>query len=119
MEPNPEPEKSPDSIDRSSRPTHVLEDVSVGDYGVQLLVSTKDHLYNAKNIEAGENSWQVIGSWNDASVQELAKMINQRQAKSNRETSTAAGFGKTYGTGRSLRAPGNGNVRIVCPEGTE
>ncbi|KAF7555085.1 hypothetical protein G7Z17_g2463 [Cylindrodendrum hubeiense] len=98
MEPNPEPKPSPDPIDPSSRPTHCLEDVRVGDYGVQLL---------------------VIGSWNDASVQELAKMINQRQTTANRDTAAAAGFGSAYGSGYTLGAPGNGNVRIVRPPAAE
>ncbi|KAH6987057.1 hypothetical protein EDB80DRAFT_817795 [Ilyonectria destructans] len=121
MEPNPERQQSPGAIDPpdpSSRPTHQLEDVKVGDHGVQLLVSTKDHLYNAKKLEAGANAWQVIGAWNDASVQELAKMINQRQTSLNRETSTATGFG-SYGTGYTLRAPGGGNVGTVPPQRPE
>ncbi|KAH6962046.1 hypothetical protein BKA56DRAFT_679591 [Ilyonectria sp. MPI-CAGE-AT-0026] len=121
MEPNPKSQQSPGAIDppdASSRPTHQLEGVKVGDDGVQLLVSTKDHLYNAKNVEAGAKSWQVIGAWNDASVQELGKMINQRQTSLNRETSTAAGFG-SYGTGYTLRAPGGANVGIVPPQRPE
>ncbi|KAH7121564.1 hypothetical protein EDB81DRAFT_766373 [Dactylonectria macrodidyma] len=119
MEPNPNPQQPSQPVDPSARPTHQLEDVKVGDYSVQLLLSTKDHLYDAKNIETGTNSWQVIGSWDDASVQELAKMINQRQTTQNRDTSAAAGFGTAYGAGYTLKAPGSARVTSVRPQGSE
>lgn len=121
MEPNVDPNaeadpQPPAADDTSSRPTHHLEDVKVGDHGVQLLVSTKDHVYDAKNIEAGENSWQVVGAWNDAAVQVLAKMLMQRQSFPSREASR---YSTTYGTGHTIGVVGNNNRGTVGREGSE
>ena len=94
-----------DADESTSRPTHRLEGIKVGDNSVQLLVSTKDHLYDAKDVGAAENSYQVIGSWEDSSVQELTKILNQRQVITTRQASGYSGasrFAATHGAGQSL-----------------
>lgn len=97
-----------DATELYSRPTHRLQEIKVGDNGVQLLVSTKDHLYDAKDVGAGVNSYQVIGSWEDSSVQELTKILNQRQVITNRQSpayAEASRFEK-HGAGKSLAEAG-------------
>ena len=61
-----------------ARPTHRLADVQCGRNGVQLLVSTRDHVFDAKDVVAGDDSWQVMGAWSDESVPELTRMLSQR-----------------------------------------
>ncbi|KAK2018047.1 hypothetical protein LZ32DRAFT_599931 [Colletotrichum eremochloae] len=69
-------------------PTHRLEQIKVGEKGVQLLVSTLDHQYDAKNVEGGNNTFQCIGGWNDASIQELGQMlISHRDSTSHSDDS--------------------------------
>ncbi|KXH48793.1 hypothetical protein CSIM01_13679 [Colletotrichum simmondsii] len=60
--------------DNNTLPTHKLEHLKVGANGIQLLVSTKNHLYDAKNVESGDSSFQCVGAWSEGSVQELGKM---------------------------------------------
>jgi hypothetical protein len=115
MEAKPQPATG-DEKDSVNRPTHHLKTIHVGDNGVQLLVSTKDHLYNAEDVDAGANSYQVIGAWEDSSVQELAKILNQRQVTANRQIPASAGasrFETTHGTGKSLAGPGSNNTTRV------
>ncbi|KAF5603981.1 hypothetical protein FPCIR_1042 [Fusarium pseudocircinatum] len=97
-----------DETGSSSRPTHHLQEIKVGDNSVQLLVSTKDHLYDARDVGAGVNSYQVIGSWEDSSVQELTKMLSQRQVITNRQSSTYAETSRfeKHGAGKSLAEAG-------------
>jgi hypothetical protein len=97
-----------DETESCSRPTHHLQEIKVGDNSVQLLVSTKDHLYDAKDVVAGVDSYQVIGSWEDSSVQELTKILNQRQVITNRQSPAcveASRFEK-HGAGKSLAEAG-------------
>ncbi|SPJ78784.1 uncharacterized protein FTOL_07175 [Fusarium torulosum] len=108
---------SGDEKDSMNRPTHHLKTIHVGDNGVQLLVSTKDHLYNAEDVDAGVNSYQVIGAWEDSSVQELTKILSQRQVTANRQlpaSTEASRFETTHGTGKSLAEPGSNNrARVI------
>ncbi|KAK2589594.1 hypothetical protein QQS21_012725 [Conoideocrella luteorostrata] len=67
-----------EETDPADLPTHRLNDIKAGDHSVQLLVSTKDHLYDAESVEAGTDSWQVIGAWGETSVPELSKMLSNR-----------------------------------------
>ncbi|KAL0930154.1 uncharacterized protein CTRU02_214974 [Colletotrichum truncatum] len=95
-----------DNLLQHLRPTHHLEDLKVGDHGVQLLVSTKDHLYNAKNVEGGENSFQCVGAWSDESVRELGQMlISHRNETQNPRTAApeSSPFSRRgYTTGGSI-----------------
>jgi hypothetical protein len=94
-----------DANESASRPTHRLDGIKVGENSVQLLVSTKDHLYDAKDVGAADNSYQVIGSWEDSSVQELTKILNQRQVITTRQASGYSGssrFAATHGAGQTL-----------------
>lgn len=87
----------------TSRPTHHLEKIKVGNHGVQLLVSTKDHLYDANDVEAGEDSWQVIGAWEDSTVSELTQILSQRSTTgAPAQTSAQSRFGAGYGVGNTL-----------------
>lgn len=93
----------------TERPTHRLKDVKAGDNSVQLLVSTLDHIYDAECVEAGQNAWQVIGSWHEASVAELAKCLSTRQAPGTQNrsgSSQGAGRREFGGVGRRLGDPG-------------
>lgn len=88
------------------RPTHRLKGIKVGHNGVQMLVSTKDHVYEAEDVVGGEHSWQVIGSWEEASVTELSVMFTERQkvtANGSAATGSATGF---KGSGQKLGASG-------------
>lgn len=104
-----------DNAETTSRPTHSLERINVGNRGVQLLVSTRDHLYNANGVEAGEDSWQVVGAWDDNSVHELTQILSQRQVQSNSPSPgpRPTRFGSSYGAGQTLggASQGNGNAR--------
>ncbi|KEY73244.1 hypothetical protein S7711_10157 [Stachybotrys chartarum IBT 7711] len=104
-DPSPSSTAAPDLTEEALRPTHYLEKIKVGNHGVQLLVSTKDHLYNANDVEAGESSWQVIGAWEDSSVSELTQMLSQRSAMASRTSEQTTGqmrYGAGYGTGKKL-----------------
>lgn len=93
-----------DPVADPSLPTHHLQNIKAGHHSVQLLVSTKDHLYEANDVEAGEDSWQVIGSWGDASVSELTQILSQRSTTQQPSASSSAQsrFGGGYGAGKTL-----------------
>lgn len=88
----------------TTRPTHHLAKIKVGNHGVQLLVSTKEHVYEASEVEAGEESWQVIGAWSEDSVPELRQILSQRSTtiQSKGQSLGPARFGGGYGTGKKL-----------------
>lgn len=98
-----------EALAATDRPTHRLKDIKAGDNSVQLLVSTQDHVYDAESVEAGASSWQVIGSWHEASVAELAKCLGTRQASGTQNrsgSSQGAGRREFGGVGRRLGDPG-------------
>ncbi|RKK81731.1 hypothetical protein BFJ71_g15516 [Fusarium oxysporum] len=99
MEHNPNPDFQ-DRLENLNRPTHKLKDVKIGDSGVQLLLSTKDHLYDAQTVQAGNDSWQIIGAWGESSVKDLAQMLSTRAPTANRQNTAPANF--KYGTGQKL-----------------
>lgn len=92
----------PEDVDPTWRPTHRLKDIKAGDNSVQLLVSTKDHLYEAEAVEAGADSWQVIGAWEESSLGELSKCLGSRQTTGRQSGTDNAAFGTRYGSGKSL-----------------
>ena len=98
-----------DESDPTLRPTHRLKDIKAGDDSVQLLVSTKDHLYDAENVEAGASSWQVIGAWDESSVPELSKFLSSRRTAGNRDHTGSATFGARYGSGFKLGTQSSNN----------
>jgi hypothetical protein len=89
-----------DETQNVNRPTHKLKDVKIGDSGVQLLLSTKDHLYDAETVQAGNDSWQIIGAWGESSVKDLAQMLSTRAPTANHQNTGPASF--KYGTGQKL-----------------
>lgn len=92
-----------DDNDHGLRPTHRLKDISTGDNSVQLLVSTKDHLYNAEAVSTGTSSCQVIGAWQDSTIEELSNCISVWQnTAARRNNADKAAFGTRYGSGKSL-----------------
>jgi hypothetical protein len=100
---SPTPLSPPDNVAELSLPTHHLENIKAGKHSVQLLVSTQNHLYKATDVEAGEDSWQVIGSWSDDSVSELTQILGQRSPTHSPAPSTAQSrFGGGYGAGKTL-----------------
>lgn len=87
-----------------SVPTHKLKDIKAGDNSVQLLVSTKDHVYDADGVEAGVDSWQVIGAWDESALAELSKFLTIRQQTQAAQGSGSqrAAFGNRFGGGQKL-----------------
>lgn len=103
QQPQDQQDQQEEQGDPAARPIHYLEHIRVGNNGTQLLVSTQDHVYNARDVETGENCWQVIGTWTDQSVQELSAMLNNRSAtRGGGNTTQVKGFGTSYGTGHTL-----------------
>ncbi|KZL77390.1 uncharacterized protein CT0861_03101 [Colletotrichum tofieldiae] len=103
-----EPSDSPQN-DASAhlRPTHQLEQLKVGENGVQLLVSTKDHLYNAKDVEAGKCGFQCVGAWSDESVRELGQILishrnDMKQSQASEAEAPRPFRGTGYTTGGSV-----------------
>ncbi|KAK0367428.1 hypothetical protein CLIM01_15215 [Colletotrichum limetticola] len=74
--------------DNNPLPTHKLEHLKVGANGVQLLVSTQNHLYDAKDVEGGNSSFQCVGAWSEGSVQELGKIIVSHRTHTDRPHNT-------------------------------
>lgn len=52
---------------------HVLEDISVGSHGQQILISTLDQLFEARHVTLGDGAIQMILSSSDKSLQEFVK----------------------------------------------
>ncbi|KPM44504.1 hypothetical protein AK830_g2041 [Neonectria ditissima] len=98
--------------DKEEHPTHHLGTVKAGDACVQMLVSTQDSLYEAKTISVGMNSWQVIGSWDEATTPDLTKMIATREPNS---TNTL--FAQGLGPGHKLGTATNGDKVMGRPQG--
>lgn len=88
----------------SLRPTHRLEQLKVGERGVQLLVSTHDHLYDAKNVEGGNNSFQCVGGWNDTSIHELGQMLISHQNNMSRSNDTVSRVSAFKGPGHTMKS---------------
>ena len=100
-----DPEATPDSPEADYKQTHRLKHIKAGDRSVQLLISTQDHVYDAEDVESGEDSWQVIGSWKEESVPELANILALRQNARNSNVAGKAKFGSVYGSGQKLGTP--------------
>lgn len=93
-------------------PTHRLRNIKAGDNSVQLLISTKDHVYDADGVEAGTGAWQVIGGWDESALGELSKCLTARQRTGQRGGSQGepqggsgprgGGFASRYGGGQKL-----------------
>lgn len=58
---------------------HIVEDITTGDDGRQLLVSTVGDLFKVKGMSAGSRSFQFIGSTSDATLQKILEVANQPQ----------------------------------------
>ncbi|KAJ3499706.1 hypothetical protein NLG97_g101 [Lecanicillium saksenae] len=83
-------------------PTHKLKAIKAGDNSVQLLVSTKDHLYDADGVEAGTHSCQVIGAWDESALGELSSILQSRSRTTAPGTKQSAGFNTRFGDGHKL-----------------
>ncbi|KAK2040712.1 hypothetical protein LZ31DRAFT_35959 [Colletotrichum somersetense] len=86
------------------RPTHRVKKTTCGEYGAQLLISTRDHVYDAEDVETGKSAITCIGSWNDGSVGGLAQIIvehrndvRQRHAAEGQASPSFRGKGNTVG----------------------
>lgn len=91
------------------RPTHYLENIKLGNRGIQLLVSTKDHLYKATGVEAGEDSCQIIGAWEGDSIREISHILSQHFATATSQPPESPHFG-SYGSGQTLGGAPGGNT---------
>ncbi|KAM0490104.1 hypothetical protein ACHAP8_011930 [Fusarium lateritium] len=70
----------------SSGRVHVVEDISMGDDGKQICVSTLGDLFNIKGAKAGDGSLQFFGSVSEASLNEVLRSQNRRQYVRNERT---------------------------------
>lgn len=60
--------------DRASQAkVHVLEDISVGENGSQVCISTLGDLFNVKTAKAGDGSFQFFGSTSEAGLSEILR----------------------------------------------
>ncbi|KZL75211.1 uncharacterized protein CT0861_02346 [Colletotrichum tofieldiae] len=87
------------------RPTHRLDQIKIGENGVQLLVSTHDHLYDAANVEGGNNSFQCIGGWSETSIHELGQMLISHQSTGYQSHDTAPEGSAFKGRGHVIKDP--------------
>lgn len=93
--------------------SHTLEAIKVGNNSVQLLISTQGHLYKARDVECGDQSFQSVGDWSDASVNTLKEMLNSHQSRMSqlrREAPTASAFngpGRVVNPGSHLSRSGS------------
>lgn len=63
----------------SSGRVHVVEDISIGNDGKQICVSTLGDLFNIKGARAGHGSIQFFGSVSESSLSDVLRSQNQRQ----------------------------------------
>lgn len=70
----------------SSGKVHVVEDISVGNNGKQICVSTLGDLFNIKSARAGHGSIQFFGSVSERSLSDLLKSQSQQQIVHNEST---------------------------------
>ena len=68
---------SPSFVDErvTASRTHVIEDISVGDYGKQILKLPAGDLWTAKRINVGERAVQLIGTFSDMSMQNCLERL--------------------------------------------
>lgn len=97
----------PPTVTDTARPTHRVLDMKTGDHGVQLLVSTKDHLYDAKTVHGGIGAWQCIGSWEDPTIQKVATLLSQREGTGARNTADQKSADQRHGKGHRLGESAN------------
>lgn len=57
----------------SSGKVHVLDDITIGENGEQMLISTLGDLYNAKRVRLGDGAVQIVATTSDTAIQELFK----------------------------------------------
>ncbi|KAM0540540.1 hypothetical protein ACHAPJ_013588, partial [Fusarium lateritium] len=70
----------------SSGRVHVVQDISVGNDGKQMCVSTLGDLFNIKGASAGDGSFQFIGSVSESSLNEMLKSQDQQRYIRNEST---------------------------------
>lgn len=87
-------------------PTHRLKDIKAGDSSVQLLVSTKDNLYDADNVESGAHAWQVLGAWEATSVSDLSNILSKHQPTATQDAAENHGFRSRHRGGQKLGTNG-------------
>jgi hypothetical protein len=63
----------------SSGRVHVVEEISVGNDGKQICVSTLGDLFNIKGARAGNGAFQFFGSVSERSLNEMLRSQNQQQ----------------------------------------
>ena len=57
----------------SSGKVHVLDDITIGENGEQMLISTLGDLYDARRIRLGDGAVQIVASTSDPAIQEMFK----------------------------------------------
>ncbi|KIL84948.1 hypothetical protein FAVG1_11818 [Fusarium avenaceum] len=70
----------------SSGKVHIVEDISVGNNGKQICVSTLGDLFNIKSARAGHGAIQFFGSVSERSLSELLRSQSQQQIVHNEST---------------------------------
>lgn len=52
---------------------HVLDDMTIGENGEQMLISTLGDFYNVRRVRLGDGAVQIVASTSDPAIQELLK----------------------------------------------
>lgn len=62
----------------SSGKVHVLDDITIGENGEQMLVSTLGDLFDAKRVSLSDGAVQIVASASEPAIQELIRARNRR-----------------------------------------
>jgi hypothetical protein len=81
--------------------TNVFEDLSLGDDGTQVIVSTKE-LISAKRITGGARSQQYLGQWEPEALVELTKNPNLASKAIGDRLEEKGGFENRWGAGKKM-----------------
>jgi hypothetical protein len=60
-------------------PTNKLEGFKAGKKAIQFLVTQRNHLYDAKEFEAGDCAVQIMGAWDGPTILGVMDSITHRQ----------------------------------------
>ncbi|KAI1864400.1 uncharacterized protein JN550_008957 [Neoarthrinium moseri] len=104
---------------QQSHPTHRLRNVRLGNNSVMFYVSSKDHLYDVEELEAGDGAWHSVGVWEDPTIQQGIRDLRQRQLASSALQAPAAAAAADGDAAQRDQSPhGVGGRRLGVTPGT-
>ncbi|KAJ4232363.1 hypothetical protein NW759_002750 [Fusarium solani] len=62
----------------NSGKVHILENITIGKHGKQMLIATLGELFDARRVQLGEGAMQIVASSSDTSLQELFRAQSRR-----------------------------------------